>query len=134
MMVFVHTNHFREDLAQYAKNIVITLPVPSNSTFELVQYAKQGLRRIYKPGFAYKKAGIIVSDFVLENEVQQNMFDSTDRKKQATIMKVLDTLNNRHGRDCVRIATQGFNKQWHLRQERLSRRYTTRFEELIIVR
>jgi DNA polymerase V len=131
LMVFLHTNQFREDLPQYARNIVINLPVPSNSSLELVKFAKQGLKCIYKKGFAYKKSGIIVSDFIPEEQIQQNIFDTSDRKKESQIMKVMDSLNFRHGRDSVRIATQGFEKSWHLRQELMSRRYTTRMSDII---
>ena len=134
LMVFLHTNQFREDLPQYARNIVINLPVPTNSALELVKYGKQGLRRIFRNGYLYKKAGIIISDFVPENEIQQNIFDQTNRQKHSDIMKVMDKLNHHFGKDKVRIATQGFSTGWHLRQEKLSARYTTRLSEILIVK
>ncbi len=133
MMVFLHTNQFRVDLPQYAKNIVITLPVASNSSLELVHYAKQGLSRIFKKGFSYKKSGIIVSDFVPEKNIQQNFFDNSNRNKHSAIMKVIDNLNNLHGKDCVRIATQGFSGKWKLKQEMLSKHFTTKWSELITI-
>ena len=133
LMVFLHTNQFREDLPQYARNIVIHLPVPTNSTLELVHFSREGLKRIYKKGYVYKKAGIIVSDFVPEEEVQQNMFDHTDRKKHASLMKVMDRLNKDYGKETVRVASQGFSHCWKLRQEKLSRRYTTRWNELVTI-
>ena len=133
MMVFLHTNQFRADLPQYAKNIVIKLPVPTNSSMELVHYAKQGLKKIYKKGFSYKKSGIIVSDFVPEANVQQNFFDNNDREKHSAIMKVMDNLNENYGKDKVRIATQGFSGKWYLKQEMLSKRFTTRWSEMIII-
>jgi DNA polymerase V len=134
MMVFLHTNQFRNDLPQYAKNIVIQLPVPTNSSLELVHYAKVGLRKIFRSGYSYKKSGIILSDFVPQNQQQQNMFDTRDRSKHSAIMEVIDSMNNRHGRDTLRIATQGFTQKWKLRQENLSRCYSTRWEEMIEVR
>ena len=133
LMVFLHTNQFREDLPQYARNIVIHLPVPTNSTLELVHFSREGLKRIYKKGYVYKKAGIIVSDFVPEEEVQQNMFDHTDRKKHASLMKVMDRLNKDYGKETVRVASQGFSHCWKLRQEKLSHRYTTRWNELVTI-
>lgn len=134
LMVFLHTNQFREDLPQYARNIVINLPVPTNSTLELVKYGKEGLRKIFRNGYLYKKAGIIISDFVPEKEIQQNLFDLTNRKKHADIMKVMDKLNLNFGKDKVRIATQGFSTGWHLRQEKLSARFTTRLSEILEVK
>ena len=133
-MVFLHTNQFREDLPQYARNIVMHLPVPTNSTLELVKYGKEGLRKIFRNGYLYKKAGIIISDFVPEKEIQQNLFDQTNRKKHADIMKVMDKLNLNFGKDKVRIATQGFSTGWHLRQEKLSARFTTRLSEILEVK
>ncbi len=133
LMVFLHTNQFRDDLQQYARNIVVHLPVPTNSTLELVHFSKEGLKRIYKKGYAYKKAGIIVSNFVPESEVQQNMFDTTDRKKHALLMKAVDKLNKDYGKETVRIASQGFTQCWKLRQEKLSSRYTTRWSDLITI-
>jgi DNA polymerase V len=133
IMVFLHTNHFREDLQQYAKNIVIKLPVPTNSSLELAHYAREGLKRIYKKGYLYKKSGVIVSDIVSENNLQQNFFDSCHRSEHTRIMNLLDTINARYGRDTVRVAIQGFDKSWHLKQEKLSRYYTTRLSDIIEV-
>lgn len=56
LMVFIHTNNFREDLPQYWKNTIVQLPVPTSDTLEIVHYALEGLRRIFLPGYQYKKA------------------------------------------------------------------------------
>lgn len=133
MMVFLHTNQFRQDQPQYARNIVINFSVATNSTLELVQYAREGLKKIFKNGFSYKKVGIIVSDFVPEQNIQHNIFDNTARDKHSAIMKVMDKLNNSMGRDTIRVATHGYENKWKLRQELLSRRFTTRMEDVIIV-
>ena len=134
LMVFLHTNQHRKDLPQYAKNIVINLPVASNSTIELIHYAKKGLKLIFKKGYHYKKAGIIVSKIIPENAVQQDLFDHTDRNKQAAIMQALDEINSKLGKDKVRIATQGFDGKWKLRQEQLSPCYTTRLSDILTIR
>ena len=60
IMVFIHTNHFRTDQPQYAKSIIIKLPVPSSDTREIIHYAQLGLKKIFLPGFQYKKAGVII--------------------------------------------------------------------------
>ncbi len=133
IMVFLHTNQFRKDLPQYAKNIVIKLPVASNSNMELIHYALQGLKRIYKKGYHYKKVGIIVSEIVPDNAVQQNLFYVGDRAKQNSIMETIDVLNSKMGRDKVRIASQGFNRIWKLKQEQLSPCYTTRMKDIFTV-
>lgn len=134
LMVFLHTNQHRKDLPQYEKNIVINLPVASNSTIELMHYAKKGLKLIFQKGYHYKKAGVIVSEIIPENAVQQGLFDHTDRNKQAAIMQVLDKINSKLDRDKVRIAAQGFDRKWKLRQEHLSPCYTTRLSDILTIR
>jgi DNA polymerase V len=133
MMVFIHTNQHREDLLQYAQNRVIKLPVASNSDFELCRYAKAALTDIFKPGYHYKKAGVILSGIVPETNVQTSLFDTVDRERQAKALQSMDNLNAVYGKDKVRIGAQGFERKWKLRQERLSPCYTTRMEDLIIV-
>lgn len=134
LMVFIHTNPFRKDLKQYARNIIINLPVASNSSIELIRYAETGLKAIYKKGYLYKKAGIIVSDLIPENNIQTNLFDDINRDKQKKVMQVIDILNNKMGKDKIRIAQQGFSRKWKLRQEKLSPSYTTKFEDIMIVK
>jgi DNA polymerase V len=133
IMVFIHTNEHRRDLLQYAKNRVVQLPVASNSDFELCRHAKAALKEIFKAGYRYKKAGVIVSGIVPEANVQLSLFDAVDRERQAKTLQLMDNLNARYGRDAVRVAAQGFERKWRLRQERLSPCYTTRLEDLITV-
>jgi DNA polymerase V len=134
MMVFVHTNPFRKDLKQYARNIVINLPVASNSSMELISNAEKGLKAIYKKGYFYKKAGVIVSDLIPESSVQTGLFDKIDRDKKKKIMEAVDKLNKKMGKDKIRIAKQGYSRQWKLRQEKLSPSYTTKMDEILIVK
>ena len=133
MMIFIHTNPHREDLPQYARNRVIQLPVASNSDFELCRYAKAALKDIFKVGYHYKKAGVILSGIVPEANVQTSLFDTVDRERQAKALQSMDDLNAAYGRDKVRIGAQGFERKWKLRQERLSPSYTTRMEDIITV-
>jgi len=134
IMVFIHTNQFRKDLKQYAKNIVVSLPVASNSSMELIKYAEIGLKSIYRKGYQYKKAGVIVSDIISEANIQTSLFDEVNRDNQKKAMQVIDKLNNKMGRDKVRIAQQGFSRKWKLRQEKLSPCYTTNFNDILIVK
>ena len=59
LMVFVHTNHYRKDLPQYAKSIIVNLPVPTSDTGEIVRYAEAGLKKIFLPGYRYKRLGLL---------------------------------------------------------------------------
>ena len=83
------------------------LPVATNSTSEIIHYALIALEMIYKEGYEYKKAGVIVKNIVPSNAVQQNLFDVVDRVKQSYIMNTLDTVNKKMGKNKVKFAVQG---------------------------
>lgn len=134
LLVFIHTNNFREDLPQYFQNCLIRLPVPTNSTMEIVNYALRALRNIFREGYRYKKAGVIITEIVPDNVIQTNLFDRVDRKKHAKIMEVVDGLNNGFTRNVLSLAVQGTDKPWKLKRERLSPCYTTRLSDVIIIK
>ena len=134
LMVFIHTNGFKADEPQYEKNFVCRLPVATNSTMELIRYALFALKAIYKRGYRYKKAGVLVLDIVSEDQVQSSLFDNVNRHKQAVIMKTLDEINFKYGRDTLKIAVQGSGEKWKLRQEKLSPSYTTDWKDIIKIR
>lgn len=134
IMVFIHTNRHREDLPQYARNRVIVLPVASNSTYEIVEYALLALKSIYKKGYFYKKAGVIVSGIIPENTVQSSLFDNIDREKHSNVMHALDKINDRFGKDTVKLAVLGNRRKWKLRQEQLSPFYTTHWDHILTIK
>lgn len=131
--VFLYTNHHNQNEPQYFNSKVLQLPTSTNSTFEIIRYALRGLELIFKEGYRYKKAGVMISGIVPQNQVQTNLFDNRRYAIDAKAMKALDELNRRMGRDTVRVAVQGFGRDWHLRQDRKSRCYTTRWQELLEV-
>ncbi len=133
VMVFIHTNGFREDQPQYSKNIVIKLPYATNSSIELVKFAVMGLERIFVKGYGYKKAGVIVGDFTTEDNQQLNLFDNRNVKHIA-VMKAVDKINQSFGQQKVRLAAQDTGRVWKMNQERLSPRYTTNLNEIITVK
>lgn len=134
IMVFLHTNMHRKDLPQYAKNRVLTFPMATNSTYEIVEYALAALKTIFADGYHFKKAGVIVSGIVPENAVQYSLFDHTDRSKHERILKAMDAINERYGKDTVKLAILGNRRQWKLRQEKLSPFYTTKWEDIITIK
>jgi len=129
ILVFIDTNPFREDLAQYSRHIVLTLPAASNSTIEMLNYVLEGLKKIYRPEYLYKKAGVMLMDICSENAVQGSLFDTTDRKKHQNLMAALDGINDRYGRNTLKLACMGDGKAWKIKQERLSPCYTTRMSD-----
>ena len=134
LMVFIHTNNFREDLPQYFQNCVVKLPVPTNSTPEIVHYALIALRNIYRKGYFFKKAGVIIIDIVPDRATHQNMFDNVDRERQKKLMKVVDRLNSGFNRNNLTLAVQGGRRKWKLKQELLSPCYTTRLSDIINIK
>lgn len=133
IMVFVHTNWFREDLPQYFRNIVIRLPYATNSSIELAKFATKGLDSIFKEGYQYKKAGVIVMDIVSDNERQMSLFENSNPKHRK-LMKAVDYLNSTIGHQKVKLASQDFGRTWKMRQEKLSPRYTTKLDEIITIK
>ena len=128
LMVFIHTNNFREDLPQYWKNTVIHLPVPSNDTQEIIHYALIGLKIIFMQGYQYKKAGVIITE--ITEDAQLGLFDSVDREKHHKLMQIVDKINGEHGQR-IKLAVQGNGREWMLKQEQLSGRYTTDINQII---
>ena len=110
-------------------------PVKTNDTAEIIHYALKGLKKIYRPNYQYKKAGVIISNLVHQNMVQYSLFDNIDREKSKNIMYSIDKINAIMGRDYIRYGIQGFNSSWKkLHQERLSPCYTTRWSDLLRVK
>ena len=99
----------------------------------MLSYVIRSLEKMYKKGYKYKKAGIMVSGIIPTCEVQSNLFDSLDRLKSQKIMETIDSINNKNGRDSIRYASQGYYKKLKLKQESLSPCYTTRWSDLLII-
>jgi DNA polymerase V len=132
--VFLQTNPYRSGDQQYMAGITLRLPVASNSSTEIIRFAGKALRMIFRPGFNYLKAGVILSDIVPQTHVQLGMFDQRDRARDAALMKTIDRTNNAWGKDLLRYGSHGYSSKWKLRAGRLSPRYTTRIEEVMTVK
>lgn len=101
--VFVQTNRFRKELGEYKDGFSIILPNPSSSSIVLAKYAHSIFEAIYKEGFNYKKAGVMVSDFVPDTERLINLFEKDADAKHIPIMKAIDKLNSKYGKDKIRL-------------------------------
>ena len=133
LMVFIHTNGHRQDLAQYSQNIIIKLPYPTNSNIELVHFATKALEKIFKKGYAYKKAGVIVMDFTPQNTEQVKLFENSNPKHKA-LMQAVDKINLSIGKAKIKLACQDLQKTWKMKQEKLSPCYTTRLSDIIEIK
>ena len=132
LTVFVESNRFKENDEQYSNQAVIKLPYPTSSGIELSEFALQGLHAIFKKGIGYKRAGVILMNFVPDNEYQQSLFYKSN-PKHAKLMETVDKINTKFGQQKVRLATQ--DKKIHkMRQERLSPNYTTKLSDIIEIK
>jgi DNA polymerase V len=132
LTVFIESNRFRENDEQYSNQAMLKLPFPTSSAIELAEFALQGLRAIFKKGIGYKRAGVILMDFVQDNKYQQSLFYKSN-PKHSLLMEVVDKINLKFGQQKVRLATQ--DKKIHkMRQERLSPDYTTRLSDIIEIK
>lgn len=131
LMVFIHTNNFREDLPQYWKNTIVQFPIPTSDTLEIVEYALAGLKTIFMEGYQYKKAGVIITE--ITTNAQLGLFNSIDRDKRERLMQVVDKINGKHQHH-IKLAIQGSGRDWKLKQEQLSQRYTTDINEVITIK
>ena len=134
LLVFIDTNPFREDLEQYSRHIIMRFPVATNSNMEIIKYVDEGLKKIFHPGYWYKKAGVMLMDICSQDVIQGNIWDKVDRKKHSRLMEVLDRTNDRYGRNALKLAVQGDGEQWKIKQERLSPSYTTKISDFPIVK
>lgn len=137
VMVFIRTSPFRKD-AQYSRSMTIPMRRPSADTAATVAAALAGLRAIYRPGFKYAKAGVMLIDLQADT-VQQVELDFQDDEAQdrGKLMATLDGLNHRYGRGTVLMASAGLagdKRAWSMKQERRTPEYTTCWDDIPIAR
>lgn len=134
LTVFIHTNRFNQYEKFYYNSQTAVLPIASNSNTLLVKAAHKALGAIFLPDLKYQKAGVIVSGIVPDNQLQGNLFCEGDRVRQNKLSEVSDKINQRYGRDTLRLAAQGNGKEWKHKQEKLSKNYTTKLSDIIQVK
>jgi len=133
LMVFVQTNPFRPQDPQYASERMVQLPVATSDTGKIISAAQRGLGAIWRPGFHYKKAGVMLLDLARADRVQDALFDKPDDARSQACMRAFDKLNRRFGRDTIRYAAAGIARGWTMQRGSLSSRYTTSWDELLCV-
>lgn len=132
LMVFIQTNPFKPEEPQYHPSMTVPLPDPTSDTRVLVQWAQRVAKRLYRRGYAYKKAGVMLSGIQPEGVTQGSLFDSpssTDAKA-GNLMALMDGINQKWGRGAIRLAAERQHHPWQMRRDRMSPRYTTSWDEL----
>ena len=120
-------------MPQYYENRLLKLPVPTDSTLELTAHAVRLLRQVFRPGIAYKRAGVVLSDLRSKSGVQTDLFDATDRAKLDSLMKAVDALNDRFGRHRLVTAAEGF-EPFKMNRNHLSQEYTTDWKQIVKIK
>ena len=135
---FLHTNRFRDDLAQYFPSATVRLDTAANNTQEIVSAAVRALHTIYREGYRYKKAGVIVGGIVPADAVSPSLFgfDPEQREKNDTVSRIMDKVNAAgKNSSLLRLASQKSGDYASgIRSEHRSRRYSTSWDELIEIR
>ena len=131
IMVFINSNPFEEEMEQYRGFLAVKTDFPTNSTFEINRIAQKALKSIFKGGIGYKKAGIIVSDITPADNYQTTLFNGENPKHQ-DVLKAIDQINLKTGNK-IQFGSNDLKKRWKMRQKSLSKRYTTRLNEVITV-
>lgn len=134
--VYARTNRFREDLPQYRNQITVQLSNPSDDLRRITEAAKQGLQKIFKPGFYYTKVGIRLLDLCPQDAITKDLFESPSQEacqKKDALMQAIERVQERYGRGSLRLAAEGYVQPWAMKSEQKSPNYTTSWQELPIV-
>ncbi|TSA01072.1 MAG: Y-family DNA polymerase [Nitrospiraceae bacterium] len=132
LTVSLTTNEFKEG-AQYSNALTLKLPIATDSTSELIRCALHGIRAIYRDGYLYKKAGVVLMDLVTVSQMQADLFDDQDRGKSKRLMSALDAVNDRWGAGTLQFASSGISNAWKTQFHSRSPAYTTNWNELPLV-
>ena len=133
LTVFINTSYFDSTAPTYANSTTVSLPYEANSTKLIVNSAVDALSKIYRKGYNYKKSGIILNDLTSEELQQPSLFDYKNPKDDK-ISAVMDLINKKYGKGSIRLAGSGFESDWKMSRNHLSKRYTSDWNELLDIK
>ena len=128
LQVFITTKRFGKG-PYYSNGASATLPRPTNYTPELAQAARELLGRVYRPGYGYKKAGVMLFDLSAEEPEQRHLFIEPDPSEKA-LMEAVDRLNAAYGKRSVQLAGAGLGREWTMKRQMKSPAHTTRWSDV----
>lgn len=134
LTVFLLSNPFKTPF--YSNSISIKLPYRVSDTPNLIKYSSIGLGKIFKSGYIYKKCGVVLSDISTVNDVQLDLFNSSfinDFNVRNRAMISMDRINRKWGRDTIKIGSMGIENTLKMKQDMISNRYTTDWNNLLVV-
>ena len=140
IQVYIRTNphkanSHKESDAQYQPAMLLPLSEPTGDTRLLCRAALNALRHIYRSGYAYQKAGVMLTEIIAATARPRTLFeDVAAQEKSAALMATLDRINRRMGSGTMQLLGEGVRKSWAMRRGNMSQRYTTEWDELAVVR
>lgn len=130
LTVFIQTNHFRTNLPQYNNSGTTNLLSGTSYTPRLIRQSFEILDTIYRSGFEYKKAGVILNNLVSKDFLQTDFFNTYDQPLEDEYMRVIDGINKFHGKSTVKFAACGVDQFWKMLSQMKSNCFTTRWSEI----
>ncbi len=133
VQVSIRTNPNQTKAPQYQPSLTIALPEPTDDTRLLCHAVLSGLRQIYRAGYAYQKAGVMLSGIIAAIDRPRTLFDDVAAmQKSSALMATLDQINRRMGSGTVQLLGEGVRKSWAMKRGSVSQRYTTELDELAV--
>lgn len=129
--VFIRTNPFKNS-PQYYNSAEARLPYAMNATNEMLPFALRAFEKIYRDGYYYQKVGVLLQDFVPTSRMQVSLFDPPNRLNKILVTELMDEVNKKFGREALYFAATGMkeNRKWAMKREKLSKHFTTKWEDL----
>lgn len=133
MLVFIKSDPHKKNTVLYQNSYVLNLPYITDSNIMLSKYAVIGLKKIFKKGISYKKAGVMIMGLTPTTKRQLSLFDNNN-VKHISIMQSVDKIHKRFGPHKIKLANQDLNRTWKMKQQYLSSRFTTELSDIITVK
>jgi DNA polymerase V len=132
LLVFLHTNKFQNTGQDYI-SYTYTFDEPTAYTPIMIEKAIDCIKKIYKPGYKYKKIGVILTGIVSNCYQKKNMFFTMNHQQHQMVSKAVDAVNNRYGKDAIFFGAMGMQRNWRLVNNVLSNEYTTNINEIMTI-
>ncbi|AUC83106.1 Y-family DNA polymerase [Lacinutrix sp. Bg11-31] len=133
IVVSISSDRHKSGAEQHSVSVSVNLSSPTNSSLIISSCAVSAVKSIFKEGIKYKRAGVVVTGLVSEDSFQLNLFDTQNPKHQP-LMQSIDFLNAKFKGNKIKLGSQDLKRTWKMRQERLSPKYTTNINDIIVVK
>ncbi|KPC12186.1 Prophage PSPPH01 [Pseudomonas amygdali pv. lachrymans] len=132
--VSIRTGMFNPEEAKYANGVLVELPYPTNDVRLMTKAATEAVNRLFRPGFKYSKAEVLLLDLRQPGEFTDDLFAASQPVAAEKVMGVLDEINARWGRGTLRAGSVPVDPEWAMRRDMMSQSYTTRLDQIWTVR